>query len=123
MIDAHDHHATPHASGTSPHQHHRGWIQHDGVRVGFARCALGAAPTLHCPEDPDPRDRLAEKLAARRTAAPRPKDPKVVCDRHDESRWRTYTLRAGPLCLDCRAERRRIGRVARRIAKEAVRAA
>ena len=123
MIDAHDHHTTPHASGTSPHQHHRGWIQHDGVRVGYSTCRLGTASTHHCPDEPDPWVRWAEKVMARQATTPRAPGPKVVCDRHPESRWRTYTVRAGPLCLDCRAEKRRIERIGRRIAREASRAA
>lgn len=123
MIDAHDHHTIPHASGTSPHQHHRGWIQHDGIRVGFARCALGTAPTHHCPDEPDPWVRWAEKVMARQAAAPKRTDPKAVCDRHSPERWRLYSVRAGWLCLDCRSEQRRIERIGRRIAKEASRAA
>lgn len=121
MTDAHDtRHAGHLASATGPHQHHRAWIEMEGTRVGYSRCQLGAPPLRACPEEPDPWVRWAEKVMVKR---PKPPEPRVVCDRHDESRWRTYSLRAGTLCLSCRAEKRRYERVARRIGKEAVRAA
>lgn len=124
MIDAHNTRQTTHAYGTSGHTHHRAWLDHDGIRVSFWVCAKGTGTkTHHCPDEPDPWVRWAEKVMARQAAAPRPKDPAVVCERHDPSRWRTYSIRSGPLCLDCRSEKRRIERIGRRIAKEASRAA
>jgi len=120
MIEHRNHHAQHLALGTGGHTHHRAYIDHDGIRRAFWRCTLGTAPLHACPDEPDPWVRWAEKVMVRQA---QPAKPQVVCDRHDQSRWRLYSERAGWLCLDCRGEKRRFDRVARRISKEATRAA
>ena len=122
MIEHRLHRLTPIAHGTGGHTHHRAFLEHDGIRVAFWRCQRSTAPTHACPDEPDPWVRWAEKVMERQ-ATRRPAKPKTVCDRHDPARWRTYSEHAGTLCLDCRSEKRRFQRAARRIAKEAVAAA
>lgn len=107
------------AHWTGDHRHTRGWIEHDGQRMGYARCALGVAPTFHCPDDPDPWLRLQAKANAH--AKPKAKEATWFCDRHTPDRWRTYS--GNRLCLDCRAEKRRAERIGKRIERDALRAA
>jgi hypothetical protein len=120
-----NHHESHIAYGTGNHNHHRGRLERDGAAVGYSRCDLGTGPLRACPDEPDPLERLLVKLATargRRDAAP-VAEHRPVCDRHDRTRWRLYSERAGWLCLDCRSEKRRVERVGRRISREALRAA
>lgn len=118
-----NHHESHIAFGTSGHTHHRRILERGGQKVAFWACERnGWGP---CPDEPDPEARLLVKLATargRRDAAP-VAEHRPVCDRHDRTRWRLYSERAGWLCLDCRSEKRRVERVGRRISREALRAA
>lgn len=118
-----NHHESHIAYGTSGHTHHRRILERGGQKVAFWACERnGWGP---CPDEPDPLERLLVKLATargRRDAAP-VAGHRPVCDRHDRTRWRLYSERAGWLCLDCRSEKRRVERVGRRISREALRAA
>lgn len=118
MIDAHDTRQRGTAYGTSAHQHHRAWLEHDGVRVGYATCALSTSPDRHCPDEPDPMERLiakhARSLIARAEAEPKPKGRRCG---HRPERVRRYGRNT--CCLDCQADRDQRRRIRDRLAREA----
>lgn len=120
MTDAHDtRHAGTLASGTGEHQHHRGVLREGSASVGYWRCALsGWGP---CPDEPDPRVRLAEKVL-RHGSIERPTEPPRCPQHHDPARFRWYTSRNRTTrrCLDCQAEWDRVRRIARRIERQAL---
>ena len=60
------HHEKHTAYGSGPHNHHRGMILHDGIRVGFSKCDLSPFEDRHCPDDPDPWVLLQAKAEAER---------------------------------------------------------
>lgn len=117
-------HATIHipteTRGTGEHQHHRGWIEHRGVRVGFWVCKASPHDDRHCADEPDPWEVMAGKVKAAR-ARRAPDGPRPFCEVHPPERWRTYS--GNRLCLDCRSAQRRTERIAARIARDAVRVA
>jgi hypothetical protein len=57
------HHVKRQAHGTGEHIHHRGQIEHGGLRQAYWRCAL--ADGGPCPSDPDPWVLLQAKAEAR----------------------------------------------------------
>lgn len=119
MIDAHDTRSHGTAYGTSDHQHHRGFIEHGGIRVGYWRCARGTPEAPWCPDEPDPWAVLARKRAEARR--PKRTPERVFCELHTPDRWRVYS--GNRVCLDCRSDQRRTERIARRIERAAVKVA
>ena len=118
-------HVPTDTAGTGAHQHHRARLEHDGTSVGYWRCKMGTGDTRACPDEPDPWVRLGEKAAAARRRPPEaPRRPmRPVCKLHPVTRQRTYGKDDRRVCLDCHAQREHASRVAKRIQRDAVKAA
>lgn len=89
--------------GTGGHTHHRSAIEHDGLRVGFWRCAQGIGPTFHCPDEPDPWILMQRKVAERRERRASAVMPaRDRCRYGHAAEYQTRNRQGSAICVECR---------------------